>query len=180
MRTFKIEKTDTQCVVTWRHYPTFLVFKWSMFLVLWSFLCIFPLDMMLNEDVLHGILSALIVWGFWFYALGLIINAFFGETRFVLNENGLESTWTCLSLKQEKQIALCEIRCFDKYGVFGKTVFYGKAARWHRPLYVVCNDRRVSFRTTNGFLTVSGKELDDLCDQLNAFLETLKAQDQET
>jgi hypothetical protein len=129
---------------------------------------------MLNEDILYGILLALICWGGWFYAFGKVLNVFFGKTEFVLDGNGLESTWTCLSIRQKKKIALCEIRCFDKYGVYGKTVMIGKAARWHRLLYVVCNDRRVSFLTPAGFLTVSGKELDDLCDQLNAFLETLK------
>jgi len=127
---------------------------------------------MLNEDLLYGILLALICWGGWFLALGKIVNAFFGNTRFVLDKNGLETTWTCLSFKQEKRISIGKICRFDCHRkVMG---LHGKAARWHRWLYVVCDNNKVSFLTPAGFLTQSSKELDDLCNQLNAFLKTLK------
>jgi len=168
MQTFNIEKNETQCVVTWRHHSGIVV-KWLIFLVFWSFFCLIPLDILLNGDILYGISLALVGWGGWFFVLGKIVNAFFGKTRFMLDSNGLESTWTCLSLKLEKRITLNELRCFSTQ------VNCGKATRWHRRLYVVCYTTDVGYLTTAGFLTQSSKELDDLCKQLNAFLETLKA-----
>jgi len=113
-------------------------------------------------------LFALLIGGMSFWVLVLVIDGLFGKTRLVLNENGLESTWTCLSLKRKKQIDLTKIRRFEKI------IHYGKWGRWHCQFRVLCNGLNTNFIAPAGRLTSASKELDDVCEQLNAFLKTLK------
>ena len=166
MRIFKIEKTDTLYIVTWRH-SSMIVVKYFIVLMFCAILCLFAIGTVF-EDTLGAVSAMLLALGGGAYVLGHIANDFFGRTTLVLDENGLESTWTCLSFKQEKQITLDEIRRFDKQG------FCGKPTRWHRRLYVICNGKNIGFLTPAGFNTPSRGELDILCDQLNVFLNELK------
>ena len=169
MRTFKVEQSEAQCVVTWRHYPSWVVLIKRLMLVV--VLPLFGLIAIANFDE-HGgiewILAALMVLGFWFLGFALIANDLFGKTRFVLNENGLTTTWTCRFLKREKRIALTKIRHFEKQNS------YCKAGRWSCHFCVVCGGSNINFLAPAGRFTSASKELDDVCNSLNAFLETLK------
>lgn len=109
MRNLKIEKTDSQCVVTWE----FLLF---------------------------------------------------GKCRVVLNENGLESSWTGLVSNKEHRVSLADIRLFQRITRSHK----GRASHW---LQAVCQgkNKNIDYSSRGG-----RKEIDDLCDQLNAFLVKLK------
>ncbi|MDR0328338.1 MAG: hypothetical protein LBI05_08595 [Planctomycetaceae bacterium] len=167
MKTFKIETTDSQCTVTWRHYSG-IVLKWILFVVLWGFFCLMITEQAFDGDP-YVIFGAFVFWGGWFYAWGLIGNALFGKTTLILNDTGLKTTWTCLSFKREKQIDLNTIRCFDKIGISTKL------GRWYCKLRVVGNGRNVHyFLAPAGFLTPANKELDAACDQLNIYLKMLK------
>ena len=165
MRVFKIEKTDTQYIVTWRNFSV-VSFNFIMVLMAGTLPCLAAIVGALAGD-LRAVLCLLVVLVCGKFVLGYIAKNYFGATTLVLDENGLESTWTWLSFKREKRIALDEIRRFDKQGRSGK------ATRWHRWLYVICNGKNVGFNTTAGFNAKSAGELDVLCNQLNDFLDEL-------
>jgi len=165
MRVFKIEITDTQYIVTWRHFSVISI-NIIMLFMLGAFLWFVAIVGALAGD-LRAVLCILVVLVCGKFVLGYIAKNYFGATTLVLDENGLESTWTWLSFKREKRIALDEIRRFDKQGRSGK------ATRWHRWLYVICNGKNIEFLTTAGFNTGAAGELDVLCNQLNDFLDEL-------
>ena len=168
MRTFKIEQTETQYVVTWRHFHS-IVFKWIMAVVLLGPLGLFITASAIAEGDIWAILLALALLGLLFWAFfARVVNVLFGKTAFILDKNGLETIWTCLSVKREKWIDLTEIRYFEK------RMSYGKWGRWYCQLRVVCNGSNADFIAPAGFLTSASKELDDVCNQLNVFLATLK------
>ena len=181
MQTFKIEKTDSQCVVTWRHYTRLGVF------VMFSGLAFMAIPLVtLTPHALHALIvfcAALSIWIFWLLSFAFVVHMLFGETQFVLDEDGLNAIYTCLTFESEKRFALTEIRRFEK------------DIRWRKnrdtcllrvSFHEESDNSMKSFRLhTNGSksksfcLPVKGgieDELDVLCEQLNAFLETLKAE----
>ena len=165
MRIFKIEKTDTQYIVTWRHFSV-ISFNIIMLLMVGAFFCFVAIVDALAGNLV-AVLCLLLVLVCGKFVLGYIAKNYFGTTTLVLDENGLKSIWTWLSFKREKRIALDEIRCFDMQA------YCGKPTRWHRRLYVICNGKNIGFLTTAGFNTGAAGELDALCDQLNVFLDEL-------
>ena len=166
MQTFKIEKTDSQCVVTWRHFSA--VFPlFSLFIGL-GILCAFVIRFVCVPLELPDILFALLSCGLLLLPFLVVsINILFGKTKLVLGENGLTSTFTSPILKHEKRIDLIEIRCFEKI------VCYAGGILVSCSFHAVCQSRNVRFNLPSKDCT---KELDDLCNQLNVFLETLKAE----
>jgi len=191
MQTFKIEKNDTQCVVTWRHFDLTVILLFIIFAGLTVIAAFFVYGVFVRH-AFGAIPIALLFWGLWLFLLALIFDNLYGETTFVLDENGLDIIYTCLLFQNEKRIALDEIVCFEK-----EMSYHHKDRRKRRPTYllrVACREDNIrkSFRlhtrksksfglpSKEKFLSLPtfGKELeeeiDDLCEQLNAFLETLK------
>jgi len=86
-----------------------------------------------------------------------------GKGHLVLNENGLESLWAGLLSNQEDRVRLAEVRWFEKM-----------SRRRHKKsdtyyLRAVCQGGNIELYSPTG-----GRELDDLCASLNAFLVKLK------
>jgi len=165
MRTFKIEKTDTQCVATWRWRDYGMAFFMIInlatltgvmaliaYLTLMQSVGLFSASVHACSYVVIGLLSFV-----------LLTHNLFGETKFVLNKNGFKRTYTCRLFTFEKQIGLTDIRHFEK-----KIRSRGKRQSIYY-LWVICQEDSAS----KSFLPAV-REPDDLCDQLNAFLETLK------
>ena len=161
MQTFKIEKTDSQCVVSWRYY-TFDACVLAGFMV---FAGIFVSIVMLV--LVTPILVALPLGGLWsLLSFVVMCHTLFGNTKIVIDESGLVSAYTCLILKREKRIDLAKIRCFEKIDRRLKS-------RLSYSLRAACQGGDIDFSLpTKDF----EKELDDLCNQLNVFLGTLKAE----
>ena len=165
MQTFKIEKNETQCVVTWRHFHITALFG-LIVLAGVTVAGVFILHTGLIQREIIVILFSLPVWGLWLFMFVAIVHTLFGKTTFVLNKNGLDTVFACLVFEREKQFDLADIFHFEKHFVR----YTGR-----QPVYAI----RVVFQndqTSKHFLVpiVPVKDLDDLCNQLNAFLETLK------
>ena len=104
MQTFKIEQTETQCVVAWRHF-SFIVVKWIMAVVLLGLLGLLMTAKAIVEGDAWMFLMALALFGVLFWALlARVVNVLFGKTEFILDKNGLITIWTCLSVKREKRL----------------------------------------------------------------------------
>jgi len=163
MQTFKIEKNDTQCVVTLRYfyYTDIIGFVLLVCLLYPGVAVLYHLVVVQRDDV---IFAALFVWGIWLIFFVLFLHSLFGKTRLVLARDGLETMWTFLFIKQEKWYELADICRFE-------AISY---QRWKGGITytvrVVLQENDVSFNTF-----ASGSEVADLCEHLNAFLETLKA-----
>jgi len=180
MQTFKIEKTETQCVVTWRHYTHGVFVVFFVLAVLTVPMVIFTLQI---PHALVAFFVALPLWIMWFILFTSTIHTLFGQTQFVLDEEGLNTIYTCLKFKSEKRFALAEIRRFEKEAHRSKN----RDSHSLRVVHQEDNDNTMkSFRLhTNGGESKSfvlpvkdgiENELDTLCDQLNIFLGTLKAE----
>ena len=98
-----------------------------------------------------------------FILFAVIANMLFGKTRLVLDENGFESLWTCLSIKREKHFELDNIQRFET-----KVHRRSKGGPTYS-LQVVLQGN-----STNFTAPADEKELNSLCKQLNAFLNVLK------
>jgi len=148
MRTFKIEKTDSQCVVTWRHYNSDTFFGF-IFLAVLAF----------------GIawLAQLPLWGLVILLLALAVHIWSGKTKIVLGTGGFHSTYTNLIRKHVQRFDLADIRQFEKQMVSFRTDTYFLRVDWQ--------GGKANFHLPTKTLP---EELDKLCEQLNAFLETLK------
>jgi hypothetical protein len=162
MPTFNIEKTDSQYVVTWRHFSVVIIFLF-VFLLFWTYICVSTVHAIINKQQFGLILFALPFWAFWIVIFGLIVNMLFGETRFILDKTGLESTWTCLAIKRAIRIELHKIQRFERLA-------YRNGIESHF-LRVVCKRNNVDVSTL-----AWDKEVYALCDQLNIFLGTLKGE----
>jgi len=149
MRTFNIEKNETQCVVTWRHYNSDVFVGFFILAVLAFGIAWF---------------TQLPLWGLTILFLVLAVHIWSGKTKIVLGTDGFHSTYTNLIRKREQWFDLADIRHFEKRMVSFRTDTYslrvdweGGKATFHLPPKVLPSD------------------LDDLCEQLNDFLEMLKA-----
>jgi len=174
MQTFKIEQTDTQCIVTWRHNPHVVV------IVLWIIILAYvsPILPVFAHQIFvqHAFFIILIAIPFgiiWLLLLMTIAHGLFGKTQFVLNRDGLDATYTCLTIRSYKWFSLIDICCFEK-------VIHGRGCDYLR--VVGLDDiASMSFRlpfARNLSDKMARKELDDLCNHLNAFLEMLKTEPQ--
>ena len=171
MRTFKIEKTETQCVVTWwwRDYGMafFMIFNLATLTGVMALLTYLTLMQSVGLFYASAHACSYVVIGLLSFVL--LTHNLFGETKFVLDKNGFKRTYTCRLFTFEKQIDFTDIRHFKKKirsRGKGQSIYY---------LRVICQEDSAS----KSFLPAV-RELDDLCDQLNAFLETLKARERGT
>ena len=163
MSTFKIEQTDSQCVVTWRHISC-AVIPLLIFFTAWTAGSVFFTCMALFvEQDFHVFLFTLPFLAISFILFAVIANMLFGKTRLVLDENGFESDWTCLSIKREKHVELADIRRFET------KVHRSRKGGPTYSLQVVLQER-----STNFTAPADEKELNSLCKQLNVFLNVLK------
>ena len=166
MQTFKIEKNDTQCVVTWRHIVSGYSFL-LICLVLWMVACVLLVNEVFVKQKFIMLVLALPAWGGWIVCFKLVVDMLFGKTKFVLDGTGLQSTWTCLFFKHEKRIDFADLHRFEKIVNQEEAEDSGQRLYYFR---VVGRENNINY-----FISWDEKELDDLCEQLNAFLETLKA-----
>ena len=169
MQTFKIEKTETQCVVTWQFY-THAVFVLLPFLACLTFPCVVVIYHVFTKQVpvqqfWNGLTILLFFGTFWFVFFVFVANIFFGKTRLVLDKTGLETLWTCLFFKRKKRIALTELRRFEKVIRKGKN-----GNRWY--LLRVIGNKKFHFMTPS---KSNEYELDELCVRLNVCLKALQA-----
>jgi hypothetical protein len=177
MQTFQVEETDLSYTVTWRLFSaTFL--SYVFIIAFLSYFCFLGTTNLLNgKDVSTGLL--MVFWGLWLYCFGGLLNTLFGKTKFVLDSDVLKVTWTCLFLKQKMRIGTSTISGFKRENYPRNQ---GKAARtsanWATRIRVVCNNNDYfDYDIPISIMNISAqKEFDEICDQLNAFLENLKAE----
>ena len=157
MRTFKIEKTDTQCVVTWRYYSD-AVFVWFLLLAALT--------------VWLAWITQLPLWGLAILFLTLAVHTWSGKTKLTLDAEGLLSTYTNLIRKREKRFALTDIRRFEKQVRYST----GKlsSSQYTYLLRMVCQNDRASQSFGIPQKEFLEEELDDPCNQLNIFMGTLR------
>jgi len=163
MQTFKIEKTDTQCVVTWYYFSGCILLFMLVWLGGWTVGCGLLTHLVVVEQELWALLFALPFWFFWFGGFAMLANTLFGKMRFVLDETGFESTWTCLFVKRTKRIDLASIHWFERF----ETDTEGGEVTGQ--LRVVCQTKNAEYYC----LPKNVKDIEALCEQLNAFLQTL-------
>jgi len=164
--TFEIEQTDSQWSRTRRHF----VIRDSPVLILLVFFSVISAFMVYavvrqpdNLDVLGG---ALIAWGFWLIHFLMSAHLLFGKTKIVLDMSGLASLYTCLMFVYVKRrVELVNIRCFEK------KICYDQQGQPYYMLRAACQDNKTFFDILS---KESENELDDLCKQLNTFLNKLK------
>ena len=160
MQTFNIEQTDSQCVVTWRHFSCGLLLVWLFTLACSTLGGAITIFMLFVQPTFTLALFALLFGVLWLLMFTEILHTVAGKTEVNFGENGFVATYSCLGVKREKQVDLAMIDHFDK-----------RIGKWSDSIVqVVCNKNiklRVPPRLEN--------ELGNLCDHLNAFLGTIKA-----
>jgi len=169
MQTFKIEKNDTQCVVSWRYSGGCSILFCIVWLAGWTVGCVMlaqSAPFFVKQSPIVFPLFASIFYLLWFAGLALLLNTLFGKTRIVLDETGLESTWTFLFIKRKRGVELENIRWFERFDVESREPGYSVTSQFR----AVCQKKNSNYYG----LPASEEEVDALCEQLNAFLETLK------
>jgi len=161
MKTFKIEQDKTQCIVTWRHL-NFIVVILLLFFVGWTAGCATLVYALLVKQELFVFLFALPFWAFWCGLFAWVAHILFGKTRFVLDEDGLETVYTCLFIKLENWFDLDDIRRFET------KVFESRKGNRSYSLRIVLQGSDTSYSMPAG-----EDALNRLCKQLNAFLDHL-------
>jgi len=164
VKTFNIEKTDTQCVVTWRLFAPDAIFM-LIPLVGMTAAGVLILYTGIVQREIKVILFSLPVWGLYLFLFTVIVHTLVGKTKFVLDENGLDTIYTCLMFKWERQFNLAEIRHFEK-----NIIRRPKGGKSYS-LRVDWLDDEAAFSLPTNVLV---EELDDLCGQLNGYLAILK------
>ena len=170
MQTFNVEKTDSQCVVTWWYFSGDAVFLFGFlaFLTVW---CVAITRELFIKQEIWLFIFALLFCGVWCVVFTFAANAPFGKTRLVLHKNGLEIRWTWFFIKRKKRYELANIRCF-RTQVHQPNV---GIPRWAPRGEITYSLRIIRQVGDISFKVPSRKEeLKKLCKQLNAFLETLK------
>jgi hypothetical protein len=159
MPTFQIENTDSQCNVTWRHFHSE---TFAGFLILAVLVVGFVL------------LTQLPLWGLSVFFITLAVCTWSGQTKIALNADGLNVTYTSLLHKRAKWFDLADIRRFEKQIRYN----HGKlsSGQFTYLLRMVCQNARSCKSFGVSSKEELEEELDALCDQLNVFLGTLKAE----
>jgi len=161
MQTFKIKKTGSQCTVTWRHLNYIAVFL-LVFFTGWTVGCATLVYAVFIKQELFVFLFALPFLAFWFGLFTWVAHILFGKTRFVLDEDGLETVYTCLFFRRGKHFDLADIRRFET------KVFESNKGRRTYSLRVVLQGSDTSYS-----IPADENELNRLCKQLNDFLNLL-------
>jgi hypothetical protein len=159
MRNFTIEKTDSQCIVIWQYYSSEVFVGFIILAVLTGIVALF---------------SPLSLWGLTLFFIALAVHTRSGKIKNVLDADGFTSTYTNHIRKREKRFDLADIRLFEKQIRYS----HGKlsSGQYTYLLRVVCLNDRSSESFGLPSKEYLEEELDDLCDQLNIFLGTLKAE----
>ncbi|MCL2709524.1 MAG: hypothetical protein FWE95_01475 [Planctomycetaceae bacterium] len=165
MQTFNIEKTDSQWEVTWRYFSLDVIVSLAFF-AFWTGMLGLMTCMVLVHQRFEFLLFLLPFWAVVFGLFAWVANILFGKTRFVLDKDGLETEWTCLSIRRERRFDLADIRRFET------KVRHGNKGRRTYSLQIVLRLDNANFSAPTGEST-----FDDLCKQLNDFLHTLKTGD---
>ena len=169
MRTFIIETTDSQCIVTWPYGGRLrLYFLSGLAFTLWASLgvILIPQQKFADFALASGIILPV--------AAGLFALTYW-TVRLVLDATGLELHWTFFSFERKEQFSLDEIHRFQLETYQGSSYGHGRHRRQTDPthrLRVVCQEGNADFHTPAG-----EHEVNDLCDQLNDFLSKLKTVD---
>ena len=158
MQTFKIEKNETQCVVTWRYFSVFV-------LAVFTFAFCVALAFLWGALFFDWKLIVMFIAGLLFSAIWLIafLVMWFWKVRLVLDETGLELRQTFFSIEYKRQISLADIRLFERY-----IPRSSKGGQSSDKLRVVCGGNN------DVYLNAPGSDTYELCRQLNAFLIKLK------
>ena len=169
MPTFHIEKTDSQYVVSWRYFTrrSFVV----LFAVLAAF-TIFEVFFLHLAFIQQEPTAIYLVLGFgflWIIIFFVLLNALFGESKIVLDIEGLETSYTCLWYKRNKRRELADVRRFETI------IIRQKGGATHR-LRIVCQKKNVEFNFPEQLSKELGILRDQISDQLNIILGTLKAE----
>ena len=173
-RTFQVEESDSSYIVTWRHFSATILFA-IFALVILSPVCF--LGMFVGKIEATTLFILIFVWWLWFRIFGSLLNALFGKTRFVLDSEGLTATWTCLLFKQNIRIDINDIDYFKREDYPRRWKHERKQRNWVTRIRVVCNKGYFDYVVPISIVNVSAqKELDDICVQLNAFIEHFKPQ----
>jgi hypothetical protein len=169
MQTVKIEQNDSQCVVTWWYFSPVVSLQITMLAGLSvGGTSLTHLAVVQREFVVF--LLALPFWVFLLLLFALTVHMLFGKTKFILDEHGLKTTYTCLAIKREKRFDLAGICCFEK-AIRNRPAKYNSGES-HHFLRVVHQSGNVDFWLPTKKLE---EELGDLCEQLNDFLAEMKA-----
>ena len=167
MQTFNIEKSDSQCIVTWRYVGQWrLLFLVALVLIAWAVLSVvFISEQRFVEFAITS--SGALPFAAILFALR------YWTVRLVLDETGLELHWKFFSIERKRRFSLDEIRLFQLEIYQASSYGRGRHRRQTDPsnrLRVVCQeDDNADFYTP-----ASAREVNDLCDQLNDFLSRLK------
>ena len=170
MKTFKIEKNETQCVVTWWYFSGAAVVLCG-FLAYVTFFCVMITRELFVTQEGFWFIFAPLLWGVWCFLFAKAADEPFGKTRLVLHKGGLEIRWTWLFIRRKKRCNLADIRCFRKrtdraYMTHAGFPLHGFISH---SLRIVHQKGEISFRVPS-----SKEELTKLCNRLNAFLNKLK------
>jgi hypothetical protein len=183
MRNFTIEKTDSQCIVTWYFYSLVVV---VLFILLAGLTVgsVFFTHVMFVQQQFQAIPFVLAFWGFWFLIFVATDHYLFGKTMFVLNEEGLNTKYTCLMFKSEKRFALAGIRFFvteirrhtSRRGNVSYSYLLQVVQATHEDDNAMKSFRLHTSKNKSFSLppNVGENEVNDLCNQLNVCLKALK------
>jgi len=164
MQTFKIEQTETQFVVTWRHFSKYAFRVWLVGLTSWLVIFISLVLVTFGENASFIFLLTSPIWLMLLLAFPWFVHVLYGKTRLVLDSGGLETIYTCLCLERKKRIDLAAIHRFEK------PALPNSVDMWLCVLRLIGIKKNVNIT----FPSELAQELDALCNQLNAFLAILK------
>ena len=184
MQALTIEQTDSQCVVTWRHFSIGTIARAVLVGgVVLSPICFWTIAEFFNrlrmDDDVSGAVTLLAIFGgMWLWCFAVLLNSLYGKMSFALDGKGLETTWTCPLMKQRKQFELDDIQGFKREDY---PINQGKGSRrqglWYTRMRVQCKrEYFVDYMVPLPIFSAGAdKEFDDLCDLLNTFLGELKS-----
>jgi hypothetical protein len=179
VQTFQIEETDSSYSVTWRHFSA-TVISYIFIVALLSLFCFLGTAKLVNKMEPNMLCFMIAIWTLWICYFGGLLNTLFGKTKFVLDNEGLEATWTCLLYKQKTRIDINNIDHFKREDYPRKRKHERKAGNWATRIRVVCNKGYFDYVVPISIINaIAQKEFDDMCDQLNVCLISLKPEEQE-
>ena len=170
MPTFHIEKTETQCRVTWWFLCGGAIFM-RVWLALWTVACVAQTWESFIKSDIAMFFFLLPFWVVWCVVLILTARMPFGKTKFVLSKDGLEVRWTRFLIKRKKQYDITDICQFNKkkHRAFWSHAGFPLYGEIYYSLQIVCRGGNTRF-----IVQSNEEELKKLCKQLNAFLRKLK------
>lgn len=165
MQTFHVEKTDSQYIVSWGYFTYGIIFGFLVLIGL-AFSCLWLLHLAFVQQIFAVGLLAITLCGVWFLMLVGVLNTLFGSIKIILDEEGLETRYSCLWINRKKRIDLAEIRRFEAHAL------RHNRGQVHR-LRIVRQKNHDELSLPPKYVK---KELEGLCNQLNVLLGVFKAE----